>query len=156
MLSSWPIDELRATASKGCDHLLMHFRGALIGLKRPFSGIIMASSTSGKTRGPWVNLTNRCLGLKFVVKGQVHFGWVRFNVSHQREGYGAFTLTLTGYAYEAIPNKPILAGEIRGPDNIVGQPTPISLRTPTSAPATLGLLALGARRLSIWRRKGQD
>jgi hypothetical protein len=43
------------------------------------------------------------------------------------------TATLTGYAYETIPNKPIIAGKIEGPDEI------------TVEPATLGHLAAGTR-----------
>ena len=41
--------------------------------------------------------------------------------------------TLTGYAYETIPNKPIIAGKTNGPDVITVEPT------------TLGSLALGRR-----------
>ena len=31
-------------------------------------------------------------------------------------------LTLTGYAYETVPNKPIIAGKTKGPDVITAQP----------------------------------
>jgi hypothetical protein len=31
-------------------------------------------------------------------------------------------MTLTGYAYETIPGKPIIAGETKGPDVITMQP----------------------------------
>jgi len=44
--------------------------------------------------------------------------------------------TLTGYAYETIPNKAILAGQITGPDVITVQPE------------TLGGLARGKNSLS--------
>jgi hypothetical protein len=49
--------------------------------------------------------------------------------------------TLTGYAYETIPNKPIITGKIKGPDVI------------TLEPATLGRLAQGASGISTWREK---
>jgi hypothetical protein len=39
---------------------------------------------------------------------------------------------LTGYAYETIPNKPIITGKTKGPDAI------------TLAPGSLGALAAGA------------
>lgn len=41
--------------------------------------------------------------------------------------------TLTGYAYETVPDKPIIAGQITGPDVITVQPD------------TLGGLALGRK-----------
>ena len=97
--------------------------------------------------GPWANggkgVKNRYLGLKFLVKGKVHYGWARLTVSCSHDVSG----TLTGYAYETIPGKPIIAGATEGPD----EAEPISLNTPT--PATLGMLALGAPGLSIWRRE---
>jgi hypothetical protein len=57
-----------------------------------------------------------------------------------------------GYAYETIPNKPIIAGATHGPD-YDAQPASESIETHTPAPATLGMLALGAPGLSIWRRE---
>jgi hypothetical protein len=53
------------------------------------------------------------------------------------------TATLTGYAYETIPNKPIIAGKTKGPDVITVQP------------GTLGHLAAGASAISGWRRADQ-
>jgi hypothetical protein len=63
------------------------------------------------------------LGLKFVIHGKVHYGWARFSVTlgHHRQ-YDDVSGTLTGYAYETIPNKPIIAGQITGPDVITVQP----------------------------------
>jgi hypothetical protein len=49
------------------------------------------------------------------------------------------TGTLTGYAYETVANKPIIAGKTKGPDVI------------TARPASLGHLAHGASGLSAWR-----
>jgi hypothetical protein len=75
--------------------------------------------------GPWANVTNRYLGLKFVVKGKTHFGWARLNVSLGSNG-SQVTGLLTGYAYETVPNRPILTGKKSG-----------------SKAATLGRLAQG-------------
>jgi hypothetical protein len=63
--------------------------------------------------------------------------------------------TLTGYAYETIPNKPIIAGKTRGTDEVSGveHPSPASFSAADSEPATLGLLAMGSPALSIWRRR---
>jgi hypothetical protein len=63
----------------------------------------------------------------------------RLHVSLKR---GQIAATLTGYAYETIPNKPIITGETKGPDVI------------TLDPATLGHLAVGASQtLDDSRRK---
>jgi hypothetical protein len=88
--------------------------------------------------GPWVEkdtgVRNRYLGLKFVIHGKVHYGWARLSVTlgHHRQ-YGDVSGTLTGYAYETNPNKPIIAGQITGPDVITVQPE------------TLGSLARGRK-----------
>jgi hypothetical protein len=97
------------------------------------------ASTSVK-RGPWVNVKNRYLGLKFKIKNKTHYGWARLTVQAET---GRFYLvaTLTGYAYETIPNKPIIAGKTHGKDVI------------TLQDATLGHLAQGSSGLSAWRRK---
>jgi hypothetical protein len=123
--------------------------GSQVGPNLAFSGKLMAASgTEYGTVGRWLNVTDRYLGLEFHVGGNRHFGWARF---HARAGDGKITATLTGYAYETIPNKPIIAGKMNGSDE--EQPTPTSLRAPTPVPATLGMLALGAPGLSVWRRE---
>jgi len=86
--------------------------------------------------GPWAGkgkgVTDRYLGLKFVIDGEVHYGWARLSVTlgHHRQS-GDVTGTLTGYAYETVPDKAIVAGKIAGSDVITVQPE------------TLGGLALG-------------
>jgi len=56
---------------------------------------------------------------------------------------GKIEATMSGYAYETIPNKPITAGKTEGPDVITVQP------------ATLGHLAAGASAIPAWRRADQ-
>lgn len=87
------------------------------------------------TKGQWVNVKHKYLGLKFVIDGQTHFGWARLNVKVDISRRPVqITGTLTGYAYETIPNKPIVAGN-RG--STTGQ-------GPEAEPVSLGHLALGA------------
>jgi len=104
--------------------------------------------TSG-VGGSWVNVKNRYLGVKFTIKGQTHYAWARLNVQVQLPQ--TITATLTGYAYETIPNKPIVAGETKGPDAELAFPP--SFKTHTMEAPTLAALALGAPGLSIWRRE---
>ncbi len=101
--------------------------------------------------GPWCNVANGYLGVKFFILGKAHYGWARLTVTK------APGLLLTGYAYESIPGKPIIAGKTKGPDDDVENDNPdASLTNPVPdipQPASLGALALGAPGLSIWRRK---
>jgi hypothetical protein len=101
--------------------------------------------------GPWKNVKNRYLGLKFLIQGQIHFGWVRMTISIVNHNISGI---LNGYAYETVPNKPIITGRTKGLDEI-GATTgsPASLSAPTPEPASLGLLAMGWQGLSIWRRE---
>jgi hypothetical protein len=98
--------------------------------------------------GPWNSPTKRgYLGLRFAIKGKAHYAWVRVErVASKRFHYPA---VITGFAYENIPGKAIIAGATKGPDD---EPT-ASRKTYTPGPATLGALALGAPGLSIWRRE---
>jgi hypothetical protein len=109
-----------------------HFRG------RPHSGMKFWScpqESCSKTLlsgGPWNDVKDRYLGLQFLIKGKVHYGWARLNVGKYRS-----PALLTGYAYETIPNKPIIAGKTKGADVVTMRPD--------SAPGSLGRLALGRK-----------
>jgi len=108
--------------------------------------------------GAWADsgkpVYDRYLGVKFIVDGKVHYGWARFNVRIYRDPKSTVTAVLTGYAFETIPNKPIIAGRKKGTDEVrVEQPTPVAIRASAPQPASLGMLAMGAPALSIWRRK---
>jgi hypothetical protein len=113
---------------------------ALLIQQASFSGI------SSSSTGPWKGAVQRYLGLKFTANGETHFGWARLTV---RPG---FTAILTGYAYETVPNHPIIAGKTSGTDDTsaVG---PNEILSPPDRSATLGMLARGATALAIWRRE---
>ena len=114
-------------------------------------GMANGEDPNGKCQGPWVNAHERYLGLKFIIKGEIHFGWARLNV---RCVYPhAINATLTGYAYETIPNKPIIAGQMKGLDDATVEGSDAALTAPTRKPAALGLLAMGSPGLSVWRRE---
>lgn len=126
--------------------------GAKIGSKAKFSTHADASMETYSEHGPWLNVKGRYLGLRFQVGGEVHYGWARLNVSTH-----PVIATLTGYAYETIPNKPIIAGQTKGPNDDAETDNPgASITNPVPdipQPATLGALALGAPGLAIWRRE---
>jgi hypothetical protein len=127
--------------------------GMEIGPERAFSGGFKAMANSGSFArgGNWFNVKNRYLGVKFKFKGHMHYGWARLSV--QVHSPFKITATLTGYAYETIPNKPIIAGKTADEVSNVEQPNPASLTAPVREPLMLGLLAMGAPGLSIWRRE---
>jgi hypothetical protein len=133
--------------SNGVDGTWSHYdfyaaalhRGAGIGQQRTFHREgFMCNALDSKKFGRWVNVRNRYLGLKFVIHAKPHYGWARLNVNIR--GYH-ITGILTGYAYETIQNKPIIAGKTKGPDVI------------TVKDATLGHLARGASAIPAWREK---
>jgi hypothetical protein len=88
--------------------------------------------------GKWQNASTKYLGLQFITSQGINYGWARFDVA---ETGCQIAPTLTGYAYETIPFKPIPTGKTKGQDVI------------TLEPATLRHLARGAPGLSAWRRR---
>ncbi len=118
--------------------------GARIGGEKLFRGRNLAvSECSEGVCGfdyPWANkgrgVKDRYLGLKFYIDGKPHYGWARLDVSFKPQLHA----TLTGYAYETVPRKPIIAGKTKGPDVVTVQPI------------TLGHLARGAS-VPVMRRK---
>jgi len=124
--------------------------GAAVGPKQPFRGAFMAWSDGADRGGQWANVRGRYLGLKFRIKGQVHYGWARLNVT---TGGNTITATLTGYAYETIPNKPIVAGKTEAAEeSSVEEANPGPQNELTLQPANLGLLATGSPGMPAWRR----
>jgi hypothetical protein len=95
--------------------------------------------------GDWAgNLKNRYLGVRFLINGKTHYGWVRLTLTTAPRK--AMTATITAYAYETVANKRIQAGTTD--DSATSVPTTQGL----SARASLGMLALGADGMAIWRR----
>jgi hypothetical protein len=99
--------------------------------------------------GPWFNVSDKYLGLRFEIQGQVHYGWARLTVKWNHAYW--IVATLTGYAYQTDANKPITAGDEGG--NTTG----VLGSVPTGAvesqnKSSLGALALGSLGLPDSRR----
>jgi len=90
--------------------------------------------------GPWAGVGTRYLGLEFTIKGKTHYGWARLHVAPTK-GKANVNATLTGYAYETVPNRPIITGKTKGPDVITLRGT------------SLGDLARGAAAIPAWRHR---
>jgi hypothetical protein len=112
----------------------------------------------------WANVSDRYLGLKFRINGETHFGWARLNVRFHKGAPKDRTweAQLTGYAYETIAGKPIQAGQTKGDaEDISASPQtaqPVASMVASSASrcasrsVPLGMLALGADGIALWRR----
>lgn len=84
-------------------------RGNRIGNQVAFHPYGILASGRPYWNGPFDNLQNRFLGVKLVVNGEVHFGWIGFRRVDARK---TVQVTLAGWAYETEPGKAILAGDI--------------------------------------------
>ena len=108
--------------------------------------------------GNWINVRDRYLGLEFQIKGKTHYGWARISVQVLGIVDRIWISTqLTGYAYETVPGKSIKAGQKK---EATDDPTNedfgsgASLTNPIpDISQSLGMLALGAQGIPIWRRK---
>jgi hypothetical protein len=104
-------------------------------------GVLEQRMSNGQYRLNWLPGTkDRYEGFKFSLGGKYHYGWARMSIRGPHNPPG-ITVVLTGYAYETIPNKPIIAGKTKGPDVVTVQD------------ATLGHLAAGASAIPVWRQE---
>jgi len=141
-------------------------QGAPIGPRRKFinsSGtigalmfnVVCTADQGCSTKGKWANVNNEYLGLKFKIHGKTHYGWARLNVTYMPQGH-SITATLTGYAYETIPNQGLRAGQRHNADH---QPTNDEANVTESAglrlaptSGSLGRLARGVESIRLERR----
>ncbi|MFZ0774083.1 MAG: hypothetical protein WCA49_22595 [Candidatus Sulfotelmatobacter sp.] len=97
--------------------------------------------------GPWVNVQNRYLGVEFLIDGATHYGWIRLSSTVGK--FKVATFTVTGYAYETVPDQPIKAGQLTDEASAPAESAPL-------AKPSLGVLALGSQGLELWRRDGSS
>ena len=98
--------------------------------------------------GPWGYVGSRYLGVRFLINGQIHYGWIRMSIDWAHRMIG----TITEYAYETTPNKAITAGATRnGADDSISTDT--NTKQSFQSGPSLGMLALGIDGLPTWRRR---
>lgn len=73
-------------------------------LKRYFQ----VASNPQTITGLWSNALTGYLGLKLVVGAQTYYGWLRMQIN---VSLSSASMTIMDFAYNSIPNQPILAGE---------------------------------------------
>lgn len=119
------------------------FPGSQVGPAEAFKqhGDMLAGGSyfGGRTSsyGPFAHTRFRSLGVKFLIKGQVHYGWIGFRSVNN------FAATLIGWAYESEANTPIR----------VGQGFTRSDSLSSAEPTSLQLLAAGHVAVADWRRR---
>jgi hypothetical protein len=91
--------------------------------------------------GPWADVDNAYMGVRFQISGETHYGWVGMNVHSGPTD--EINITITGYAYNTVANEGLLTG-------VPGASKP----KVAAHPATLGALSLGSLGLDLWRTTG--
>jgi len=143
-------------APGGANHVMDLARGAKIGPSADFSGgygaLIEATSinTQGQKvyTGSWgSNPKNRYVGLRFFINGETHYGWVRLTVNTSKQQN--MSATITAYAYETVANRKILAGV----SGTAAAGEKAEAEPKDAERPVLGMLALGADGLPLWRRE---
>lgn len=127
-------------------------RGAHIGPSAHFAsskgGIVIEReihySSAGAYYGNWYYRVHSVLGVKFQIKGQTHYGWIRITSDV------GIPRTIEGWAYETVASKPVIVGQ--GGSSRDASVLPIALPAATKTGPSLGMLALGAEGQPLWRR----
>jgi hypothetical protein len=142
------------------------------GLGDPGDRYLRGGGTMYKHRGNFKFGQTNYVGFRLLLSGQYHYGWARLEVAfHRNETFREIQLSETrilGYGYESTPDTPIAAGDCSGaaasnagvtpnitPADDVPETSSGAL-PPSARGASLGLLALGDRGLSSWRKNGND
>lgn len=170
-LRMWPLEGGAVVAQSQAHRVpsaLALVRGAKIGPSAHFSNDNFASieesqrgcstevsSCFHQFSGLWGGSPkNRFLGVRFLINGETHYGWIRLTVTST--GRDDVSGTITGYAYETVANKPILAGTA-GTAAATAHKTNPELQSPINTQRksgpSLGMLASGSEALPLWRRE---
>jgi hypothetical protein len=92
------------------------------------------------------NPQNRYLGVKFLTNGTTHYGWIRLASNFVNRK--AISAHIIAYAYETVANKKISAGATSS--SAIQAEAQQDMK---SGRPSLGMLALGADGLALWRRE---
>jgi hypothetical protein len=104
-----------------------------------------AISYTGVVNCPWTGKGNTggFTALKFTIGGETHYGWAHVVLTSTGP-------VLRGYAYETAVGQSIKAGATKDAEDADASQVPV---LPGPQPASLGMLALGAPGVAVWRRR---
>jgi hypothetical protein len=143
--------ERRVTAAALSSGVQVGSKGNFAAYPQGLDMALLDQSITAFASGSWLGVQTAYLGLKFVINGEVHYGWARVKFVAPGDFLGG---SIYGYAYETVPNQPIVTGQTSG---TAGKGKPASAVSPAAANTVhnvsphLGLLATGASGLSIRR-----
>jgi hypothetical protein len=105
---------------------------------------------SGVNTGLWLSDSDGYIGLKLKKGNNVYYGWIRLSVSVSYTVSDSFTIK--DYAYNSVPNQPILAGEksCNSPTVTLSASGPLSFCNGDSVKFT----ANGSGYLYQWKKNG--
>jgi hypothetical protein len=111
---------------------------------------IVDVSVTSFASGSWLGVESAYLGLKFMISGEVHYGWAYIKFVAPGNFLSG---SIYGYAYETVPNQPIVTGQTSGlvENGRSGVPGPTAINSVHNASASLGLLATGSLGLGMRR-----
>jgi hypothetical protein len=133
-----------------------HFMGTYIASMKD-----VVSYNGPRFSGPWGN-TSSFLGLQFDLNGQTAYGWAEVGVagiagSGDGDTPPSIGVELFGVAYNSCAGADIVTGETsNNVDPSHCQVFVPLVPTPTPEPSTLGLLAVGAAGLALWRKRNPE
>ncbi len=119
-------------------------------VERSGGGQSISSTSQYSLAGQWGNKGPRYLGVKFLINGQMHYGWIRMSVTRPNHQPTSLNGTITEFAYETTANKAITAGATKA-DMVPAAKSDTVEEEFKGAP--LGILALGAEGIPMWRRE---
>lgn len=90
----------------GADALPLR-KNTQIGAGQGFRALGIMESSDIYGGNDWRNLKDRYLGVRFLINGEVHYGWIGF----REVRVFPIAAKLYGWAYETVPDMPILAGD---------------------------------------------
>ncbi|MCS6992134.1 MAG: T9SS type A sorting domain-containing protein [Chitinophagales bacterium] len=116
----------------------------------------MVSNFYGYIYGQWSGAVDKFLGIRFSPNGnQVHYGWIRCDVDSNGS-----QLTIKDMAFEATPEKPIVAGDLVGvaeqttaPFGIVNMDGLVTIYARHHTPEHATLQVTNAVGQVLWRQK---
>ncbi len=90
------------------------------------------------------NPRNRYLGVKFLIHGTTHYGWISLSSNYvNRKSIAAH---INAFAYETVAGRRISAGSTSSNSSE-------DVASPATTGPSLGMLALGSDGLTLWRRE---
>ncbi len=114
-------------------------------------GFVSGSSTY-KLYGQWGGKSaSHFLGVRFLISGKIHYGWIKLSVFKQASSL--LQATITEFAYNTVANQKMTAGQTAVVSAGAAQRPSLPGKPSTSAGPSLGMLAAGADALPMWRRE---